>query len=78
MTLQELIDALSRQGVQPRAYDLEGTSRDEVYCLDNVHGKWIVYYRERGMRRDERVFSSEDEACCYLFELLMQDPTTRR
>jgi len=79
MTVQELRDVLTRVGIRERAYDFDGSSRDEVYCLDKApSGGWSVYYRERGIRREERRFSSEDEACRYVLELLMRDPTTRQ
>lgn len=77
MRMRELKAALDQAGVRERAYDLEGSSKDEVYCLDKVQGSWVVYYRERGIRREERFFSSEDEACQYIFDLLIRDPTTR-
>lgn len=77
MTVQELRDALDRAGIRERAYDFEGSGRDEAYCLDTVQDGWLVYYRERGIRRDERLFSSEDGACRFFLELVMRDPTTR-
>ena len=77
MTVHELRVTLDRVGIRERAYDFEGSNRAEVYCLDNVRGGWIVYHRERGIRRDERLFSSEDEACRHILDLLTRDPTTR-
>lgn len=77
MTVQELKVTLDRLGIRERAYDLDGSHRDEVYCLDQVSGGWVVYYRERGIRRDERLFSSEDEACRHILDLIAGDPTTR-
>ena len=77
MTVHELTEALRRGGIRERAYDLEGSNRDEVYCLDKVRAGWAVYYRERGIRRDEKLFLSEDEACRHILAVLMRDPTTR-
>ena len=77
MTVQELKATLAGAGVKERAYDLDGSNRDEVYCLDQAPRGWAVYYRERGIRRDERLFASEDEACRYILDLITEDPTTR-
>ncbi len=77
MTLRELRDALKRAGIRERAYDIEESSRDEVYCVDRVRDGWVVYYRERGIRRDEEFFSSEDEACRSVLGQILRDPTTR-
>jgi hypothetical protein len=77
MTVRELRDTLDRAGIRPRAYDFDSSNRDEVYCLEETQGGWVVYYRERGIRRDEQLFSSEDEACKHILALLVRDPTTR-
>ena len=77
MTVQDLKEALRHGGIREHAYDLECGERDEVYCLDAVQGGWRVYYRERGLRRDERFLTSEDAATRYFLDLITRDPTTR-
>ena len=78
MTRPELERRLVHEGIRPDAYDLESRrSRDEVYCLERGEAGWVVYYRERGLRREERVFPSETDACCYFLDLILTDPTTR-
>jgi hypothetical protein len=54
--------ALASIGVPPDSYCLHGDS-DEALCLDENHGRWSVYYSERGCRTDEQVFATEDAAC---------------
>jgi len=51
---------------------------DEAYCLAIVPGGWSVWYAERGERRDEVTFDTEDEACAELLLRVVSDPTTRR
>lgn len=77
MTRDELVARLNREGIRPDAYDLEKTQKDEVYCLERVFSGWVVYYRERGIHRDESIFSSENDACLFFLDLVLRDPTTR-
>ena len=78
MTIDQLRQRLDAQGVHPGAYDLEGTQKDEVYCLERQQDRWRYYYRERGIHRDERRFDSEDAACDFFLHQVLRDPTTRR
>lgn len=77
MNVKELEQCLVREGVDPAAYDLVGMNKDEVYCLEKSVSGWLVYYRERGLRGWEHLFSSEDEACQFLLKEILRDPTTR-
>lgn len=56
---------------------LEGGLPLEKYVLAEEDGQWAVYYSERGERRDEMIFDSEQEACDQLFLWLVEDRTTR-
>jgi hypothetical protein len=38
----------------------------------------VASYSERGERRSETFFETEDEACSFLLLNLVSDPTTRR
>ena len=62
MTREELRRELDANGVHADAYDFDKTQKDEVYCLEEHPAGWTVYYRERGLRRDERTFDSEHDA----------------
>lgn len=78
MNVKELRTRLAAENVDPAAYDLEDTQRDEVYCLVRGDRGWDFYYRERGLRTDLRNFVSESEACSYFLNRVLMDPTTRR
>jgi hypothetical protein len=67
-----------REHIRDDAYSLEGGMPSDRYVLERTADGWSVYFSEYGRRRGERFFASEDEACCHLFELLVDDPTTRR
>jgi len=77
MTRDELRRTLDTNGVHPNAYDFDKTQKDEVYCLEEHPTGWTVYYRERGIRRDERPFASEDDASAFFLDAVLRDPTTR-
>ena len=77
MNVDELIASLKQMGVKERAYDFEGSSKNEAYCLETSGDNWVTYYRERGLKQGTRQFDSEEKACDYLFQLISKDPTTR-
>ena len=74
VTLKALLDA---EQVDPAAYSLEGGMPSEAYVLEPRAADWAVYYSERGLRSDEVVFHTENEACSYLLDLVLSDDTTR-
>jgi hypothetical protein len=78
LKVRELQNILSAHRVRPRAYSIEGLGADEEqYRLEKSGSLWSVYYYERGNRNDVRSFDKEEEACSFLLDLLLADPTTR-
>lgn len=77
MNVGELQSTLRRERIRDDAYSLMGISGDERYCLTHGESGWTVFYHERGIRRDERLFPTENAACRYLLDIVMADPTTR-
>ncbi|MBN9647735.1 hypothetical protein J0L31_12120 [Terrisporobacter glycolicus] len=72
MTRNELKIQLIRSHVPEDAYSLNGGLPNEKYCLNYlIVKKWQVYYSERGVKTGLKEFDSEDEACNYLYELLI-------
>lgn len=65
VTRDELCGRLDANGVHADAYDFDKTQKDEVYTLEKHPAGWTVYYRERGLRRDERTFTSEHDASSF-------------
>lgn len=77
MTRDELIRAADRERIRRSSYSLEGGLPPEKYVLAEEYGHWAIYYSERGERRDETIFDSEQEACDQLLLWLVEDRTTR-
>lgn len=71
----KLIRALESAGVRPSAYSVSG-AEDLALCLDSVDGKWEVFYFEKGERNFSKFFSSESDACTYMYKELMGDKTS--
>jgi len=79
MTKTELIKSLNNIGVHPRNYTLDNEPyKDSSWVLERSYNHvnntkyemWNVFSFERGKRYDEIAFSSENEACSYIYEKL--------
>ena len=80
MNKQELKEALISLGIKPNHYTIDGESyKDSSWVLDISFNRfsfikkyrvWHVFHFERGQRYDEKTFSTEDEACVYIYEKL--------
>lgn len=66
------------EDVDPCAVEMDGGFADEAYVLEPQAVGCAVYYAERGLRSGERLFASEHDACLYLLNIVLKDPTTRR
>lgn len=77
MNRESLKKLLDTAGINPNAYRIDGRDGEEQFCMQEMPPGWVVYYAERGMRRDERMFASKSAACAYLLDLLLADPTSR-
>ena len=78
MTRDELRRRLTQERVDPDAYDLEETGKEEAYCIERSDFGWTVFYRERGNRNYEHTFENESVALNFLMKEILQDPTTKR
>ncbi|TCM42506.1 hypothetical protein [Kribbella sp. VKM Ac-2568] len=76
MNIQELSALLQSKGVPADAYSI-GSDSNESYCLLLEQGSWHVYYSERGNRNEERVYTSEADACQALLDMLLRDRTVQ-
>lgn len=81
MTLQELHIKLKELGVPEDRYYLHGLygsiSDDDKLALTIRKGIYTVeyetYYKERGEKHSARIFTTEDEACQYLYKRLKEN-----
>ena len=71
MRKHELKRKLMENSVPEDMYSLEGGLPNEAYCLNREGSLWEVYYSERGIKTGIRHFESEEQACDYLYELII-------
>lgn len=76
MTKLELKKKLIEISVRTDLYSLDGGFPNEAYCLNKNENVWEVYYSERGSKSNLRKFYSENEACDYLYNLIVDSVTS--
>jgi hypothetical protein len=76
MNRSDLAAELERLGVRLDSYSLSGDA-NEAYILDRTSFGWLVYYSERGIRREESRFLTESAACSFLLKRILQDTSAR-
>ena len=73
MNIEKLKNIFVECGVPRNLYNFEGTGRkDERFCLEFVNGRWNVFFSERGCKTTDLFFDSEEEACLYLYNELIE------
>lgn len=68
MNKEELRNRLGKEGISRSLYSLDGGFPNEKICLSYEGGYWIVYYSEKGLRTGLINFSTENEACKYIYD----------
>lgn len=63
MDVTELRTRLKEQRIPEDAYTLLSKEKSESLCLQEIEGRWVVFYSERGMRTNQKYFDEEDLAC---------------
>lgn len=70
MTISELRNKLGLLGIDENTYSLDGELNPDSIVLFNSYQEWKVFYLdERGGKHGKRTFSSEQEACDYIYKL---------
>jgi Immunity protein 59 len=69
MDIHELQQTLQTLGIKEIRYSLNGDIKTDAYILVSNYTKWEVYYLdERYVKRDEKNFSTESDACEYILK----------
>lgn len=71
LTIVRLVELLAAGG-RLELVSLAGERTDETYVLEHRGAGWLVYFLERGVKRDFRKHGSEDAACRDLLGRLPQ------
>ncbi len=75
MNVAELLNTLTKRGVDIRAIYTGYGNPEDRYAIVKDGLIWHVYYSERAQKLEWRQFSNEAEACEYLMDLLAKDGT---
>ncbi|MFC1925921.1 hypothetical protein ACFLW2_04405 [Chloroflexota bacterium] len=77
MKWNDLIRLADEEKIKRSVYSLERDREDYQFVLGRLGPLWTVYYFERGEKIDKKFFFSEDKACRFLLNTLLEDPGTR-
>jgi len=72
MKKEELRQSLINAHIPKDLYNLDGGLPNEAFCLNKEGDVWEVYYSERGVKSQKKKFNSEDEACNYLYKVILE------
>jgi hypothetical protein len=83
MTISELHNRLKESGINDDQYFLHGLfgSKDDndKIALTIRKGQYVIeyetYYKERGEKHSIRIFTTENEACEYIYKKLIDEQT---
>ena len=70
MNIIELKHKLKELAIPEDSYCLTGGLPNEAYCIYNSNNIWEVYYSERGLKTNRKIFTDEASACKYFLYLL--------
>ena len=73
MTREVLEKKVKIAGIPDYIYNLTGQGKnDEMFIAwKKFRNKWSVYYLERGIKTTNEIFDSENDACQFLYDQLM-------
>jgi hypothetical protein len=75
----ELKGKLDKLNVNKRSYSLNGEVLPDRIILKMIEEKCTVFYfDERGNKKNEKLFNSENEACFYILELFSKSKEISR
>lgn len=72
MNKNDLKQKLNSSNIPKDTYSLEGGLPNEAYCINQNEDKWEVYYSERGQKSGLKIIDSEEEACEYFYQELIE------
>lgn len=79
MNTEILVQSMRASGIRQDAVRIgkDADNANEQYCISESAGRWQVYYAERGKKSFPKSFSTEHDACQYLFNILLNDESVK-
>ena len=72
VTRDQLSAALVHLDMPASAVSFDGPGLGDNYSIEHRGAGWVVYYSERGERRDEQTFPSESTALRYMLGWIIE------
>lgn len=63
MNISDIAKQISILNIPPDAFSIGDPIQDESLCIREKNGSWEVFYHERGIKTEFRIFKEEDDAC---------------
>ena len=73
MNKQQLQERLIKENIPKKYYSFTNELPDDAFCLRYNGHVWEVYFGERGEKSDLQYFRTEEEACDYFYQWLIED-----
>lgn len=68
MTIDELKEYVDANAKHRSSYSVDEGLKDDALIIERVHGRFVVYYYERGSHDPEKWFDTEKEAVSYFLK----------
>lgn len=65
MVIQDVRDILEHRGIDPKEHRVLEKPDEDTMCIAKQGKTWLVFYFERGAKRDLQRFQDENAACEY-------------
>ena len=80
MNIKQLKKEIRKLGIDERNYNIcDRAVYDGCFnILSHDNGKWDIFYGEKGKKKDQQVFDSEDEACSAVLAMIIAGIGTKR
>ena len=78
MKLEKLKRIFTERNIDKSSYSINISPQEKSYCISKIDDNWEVFYFERKEKLKKKVFASESEAGTYLYDLILNDPTTMK
>ncbi|MDP9800927.1 hypothetical protein J2S49_001003 [Arcanobacterium wilhelmae] len=65
MTIDELKEYVNANAKYRDSYSIDEGLKNDALIIEQVHGRFVIYYYERGSRSSEKWFDTEEAAVAY-------------
>ncbi|MBE6048065.1 MAG: hypothetical protein E7213_06650 [Clostridium sp.] len=75
MNIDELDEILEKEKIPYSWYYIYGPqyTKEQKTCIEKRKDKWYVFYFERGIESDVKIFNTENDACEELYNRMKND-----